>query len=85
MVRSMEATALCYFRKIWQTLAQKKAATVRGVFAVDVANYLLNQKRLDLMNLEQRFDASIIIEGSSALLPHDSHLEFTPREVVQEK
>lgn len=83
MVRSMETTALCYFRKIWQALAQKKPAVVKGVFSVEVANYLLNQKRLDLMNLEQRFNANIIIEGSSALLAHDAHLEFTPREAAE--
>lgn len=79
-VRSVEATALGYFRKIWTGLVQKKAATVKGLFSVDVANYLLNQKRADLVALEQNHHAVIAIEGSSSLLPHEGHIEFTPRE-----
>ena len=83
MTRSAEATALCYFRKIWLMLAQKKPAAVRGTFSVQVANYLLNRKRTDLANLERQYDASIVIEASTALHPHEGHLEFTPREVPQ--
>jgi ribonuclease E len=82
MTRSREATALCYFRKIWLSLVQKKPASVKGTFAVDVANYLLNQKRIDLINLEERYKATILIEGSPALLPHEGHLEFVLRETA---
>lgn len=82
MTRSREATALCYFRKIWLSLVQKKPASVKGTFAVDVANYLLNQKRIDLVNLEERYKATILIEGSPALLPHEGHLEFVLRETA---
>ena len=80
-IRSVEATALCYFRKIWTGLAQKKPSAVKGLFSVDVANYLLNQKRADLVALEQHHHAVISIEGSASLLPHEGHIEFTPREV----
>jgi ribonuclease E len=80
LTRSPEATALCYFRKIWQMLAQKKPMAIKGIFSQDVANYILNRKRTDIIQLEERFSASIIIEGSSTLLPHEGHLEFTPRE-----
>ncbi len=82
MTRSPEATALCYFRKIWLGLAQKKPAGVKGTFSIEVANYLLNQKRQDLISLESRYDASIFIEGSSSMLPHEGCLEFIPRETV---
>ena len=81
MTRSAEATALCYFRKIWLGLVQKKSASVKGTFSIEVANYLLNQKRQDLINLESRYDATIFIEGSSSMMPHEGCLEFTPREV----
>jgi len=79
-VRSPEATALCYLRKIWLTLLQRKTATVKGVFSPEVANYLLNQKRLDLMHLEERYQAAIIIESSPNTMPHEGRLELGPKE-----
>jgi len=80
LVRSAEASALCYLRKIWVTVSQKKPAVVKGTFALNVASYLLNQKRTDLSNLEERYHTRIIIEGSPHLLPHEGELEVTARE-----
>ncbi len=80
MVRSSETTALCYLRKIWQTLAQKKPASVKATFSPDVAGYLLNRKRAEITRMEERYQAAIVIEGNASLLPHEGHLEFTPRE-----
>lgn len=80
LIRSPEATALCYLRKIWLTLAQKNMASVKGVFAPSVANYLLNQKRPDLMQLEERYKVTITIESSSDVLSHEGRLEFVPKE-----
>jgi ribonuclease E len=80
MIRSTEASAIYYLRKIWVVLAKKEIATVKGCFALDVANYLLNQKRQDLIHLEDKYQTTIIIEGSADLLPHDATLEFIPQE-----
>jgi ribonuclease E len=76
LVRSTEALALTNLRKIWLTLSHKKAAMVRATFHVDVANYLLNRKRGDLIQLEERYKTNIIIEGSSSVLPHEGHVEY---------
>ncbi|MFP5212083.1 MAG: ribonuclease E/G, partial [Acidobacteriota bacterium] len=57
LVRSSEATAICYLRKIWQTLAQKKPASIKATFFSPVASYLLNQKRVDISGLEERYQA----------------------------
>jgi len=84
MVRSAETTALCYLRKIWLTLSQKKPASVRATFAPEVAHYLLNRKRQELTRLEERYGTNIQIESLATMLPHDGHLEFTARE-TQEK
>jgi ribonuclease E len=80
VVRSVEALALTNLRKIWLTLSQKKVSLVRATLDLDVANYLLNQKRNDLMQLEDRYKTSIIIEGSSSVLPHEGHVEYTAGE-----
>jgi ribonuclease E len=77
IIRSTEAAALTYLRKIWLTLAQQKNVTVvRGSFAPDVANYLLNQKRADLMRLEEHFGTTIEIEGVPGVSPGEGKLEF---------
>jgi ribonuclease E len=80
MLRSTEASAIYYLRKIWVVLSKKDIATVKGVFALDVANYLLNQKRQDLIHLEEKYQTAILIEGSPALLPHEGKLDFLARE-----
>jgi ribonuclease E len=80
VVRSTEASAVYYLRKIWLVLDKKEVATVRGTLSLDVANYLLNQKRPDLNHLEDRYQTTIIIEGSASILPHEGKLEFIPRE-----
>jgi len=75
LVRSTEATALWYLRKIWNHLLEEKVSGVRARFAPEVANYLLNQKRQDIFMLEERFHKSIIIESSAQMQAHEGELE----------
>jgi ribonuclease E len=76
LVRSVEALSLTYLRKIWLTLSHKKVAMVRATFNVEVANYLLNRKRSDLIQLEERYGVNILIEASSNVLLHEGHVEY---------
>lgn len=76
MVRSVEALALANLRKIWLALSHKKVASIKATFPLDVANYLLNRKRNALIRLEERYQASIIIEGSATMMSHEGHIEF---------
>jgi ribonuclease E len=80
LVRSTESTALCYFRKIWTTLVQKKPAVLKAVLPAEAASYLLNRKRAEIANLENTFKANIIIECSSSALPHEGHIEVIQHE-----
>ncbi|MFZ2447566.1 MAG: Rne/Rng family ribonuclease [Syntrophobacteraceae bacterium] len=82
MVRSAETAALCYYRKIWQTLVQKKPATLRATLPPEVASYLLNRKRSELANLETTYKTAIIIESSPSALPHEGQIETTAHESV---
>ena len=81
LVRSTEAMALGYFRKIWTTLVQKKPAVVKAVLPPDAAGYLLNRKRAEIANLENTYKASIIIEPSTNALTHEGYIETTPHEL----
>ncbi len=48
---------------------------VRGVVPGDVATYLLNNKRSELLDLEVRRGVQIIIEGDPNMIPGDSRIE----------
>ncbi len=80
LVRSTEALALSNLRKIWQTLSHKKVSQVKATLNLNVANYLLNRKRNDILDLEARYKASIVIEGSAAMLPHEAQIEYVAGE-----
>jgi ribonuclease E len=81
LVRSTEATALDYFRKIWTTLVQKRPAVLKALLPADAAGYLLNRKRAEIANLENVYKVSIIIEPSMTALSHEGYIETTPHEL----
>ncbi len=80
VVRSTEATALTYLRKIWLELSRGKANQVHGYFATEVADYLLNKKRAELLKLGNRYAANIQIEGRQDITPGEGQLKFSQTE-----
>jgi ribonuclease E len=44
---------------------------------VDVADYLLNKKRKEIAELEERRTLSVEIEGAQSMAPGDSKITFT--------
>jgi ribonuclease E len=77
VVRSTEATALTYLRKIWLELSRGKANQVQGSFSNEVADYLLNKKRAELLKLENQYAANIQIEGRQDITPGEGQLKFS--------
>lgn len=82
MVRSTETSAVWYLRKIWNAVLKEDVVAVRAHLAADVAHYLLNRKRKDLMALEERFRKDILIKASPHLAPHEGHLECVTAEAA---
>ncbi|MEW5722553.1 MAG: Rne/Rng family ribonuclease [Thermodesulfobacteriota bacterium] len=80
LVRTTEATALAALRAIKQRLSKGQMEKVRGRFHPNVASYLLNKKREDLLSLETRFGVSIHLEGSYEVMPSRHDLEFFKKE-----
>ena len=80
VVRSTEATALAYLRKIWLELSRGESNQVHGYFAKEVADYLLNRKRSELLKLETRYGANIHIEGHKDIIPGEGQLQFSRAE-----
>jgi ribonuclease E len=76
MVRTAEAAALSLLRKIWSKLAMENGIQRLHVKASpDVAFYLLNRKRPDIVDLEERYRVSIFIEGDDSLSQDETIIE----------
>jgi len=80
VVRSRETAALGWLRKIWQAVHTGNVARVEALLPYPVANYLLNRKREELLNLERRHNVLIAIEGRPDLPPEEGELELIRRE-----
>jgi ribonuclease E len=82
-VRSVETLALSYLRKIWLGISKGTVSSVRGILPVEVAHYLLNRKREDLLRLESRHEVTIFLEGQPQILPEEGRLEFRKKEAKE--
>ncbi|MDR3630100.1 MAG: Rne/Rng family ribonuclease [Desulfocapsaceae bacterium] len=75
-VRSVETLALFYLRRIQTGASRKQVRLVECHFPLDVAQYLLNNKRQELLDLENRYETEISIITSPSLKPSDNEIIF---------
>ncbi|MCX7823420.1 MAG: Rne/Rng family ribonuclease [Syntrophobacterales bacterium] len=76
MVRTAEAAALSFLRRIWSRLAMDdEIQGLRIKVSPEVAFYLLNRKRPDIMDLEERYRVTIFVEGDPSLRHDDAVIE----------
>jgi ribonuclease E len=66
---STESLGLAFLRKLRLETLKGNLANVQGIVPLEVADYLLNKKRKEILDLELRRDLHITIEGSAALIP----------------
>ena len=70
-IRSVESLALAILRIIGEEARKERTAKVIAQLPVEVATYLLNEKRNWVQNLESRNDTQVILVANSALeTPH---------------
>ncbi len=74
IVRSVETLALFYLRRIQTGASRKEVARVEGHFPLDVAQYLLNNKRHEISEMESRNKISIVIVADPTLKPSDHEI-----------
>jgi ribonuclease E len=80
LIRSPESLGLSVLRKIQGAAVKGSMLAARAKVPFDVANYLLNQKRERLLNLEREYDIRIQIEGDAALAGSQVQIAFDKRE-----
>ena len=85
-VRSEESRAVALLRRIQAATAKGQIDLVNARVALDVASYLLNSKRADLHDLEQRYGLKITIQPEPGYLPDQMDIDCSkaPREAGEE-
>ena len=76
VVRSVETQALYYLRRIQTGIIRKKVSRVECSFPLEVAQYLLNRKKEELVALERQHNATIDITVRADMLPSEHEMEF---------
>ena len=79
LVPSVETLGIGFLRKLSLETLKEKAQRVKGFVPVDVADYLSNRKRRDIVDLEVRRDISVEIEGDLSMVPGDSKIVYSEK------
>ncbi len=74
-VRSDDSMALALLREVEEEGVRERSREVLIACPVEIANYLLNQKREHIAMIEGRFGLSVRIEGDPSLISPDYRLE----------
>jgi ribonuclease E len=74
LVPSADTLGIGFLRKLSLETLKEKANRVKGIVPVDVADYLLNKKRREIVDLEVRRDLSVEIEGDRSMMPGESKI-----------
>ena len=79
-IKSVEAMALSFLRKVHAAAAKGTIGEVRGGLPLEVAYYLLNRKKRDLARIESDYDIEVTIKGKPSFLMNQIELELIKRE-----
>jgi len=74
LVPSTETLVLGFLRQLRLETLKGECSRVKGVVPFEVADYILNKKRKEILDLEERRSLSITIEGDSTLSPGESKI-----------
>lgn len=79
-VKSVEAMALSFLRKVHGAAAKGTIAEVRGGLPLEVAYYLLNRKKRELTQIENDYEIEVTVKGKTSFLLNQLELETFKRE-----
>lgn len=84
-IKSVPGTSLSLYRQISAQLTQGPVQEVRAVVPPEVGNFLLNQKRKEILNLEEHYQLKIVFTVKAGLSPEDIQVEYLKREGAELK
>jgi ribonuclease E len=74
VIPSVESLGLNFLRRLRLETLKEGDTAIRGRVPTEVANYLLNRKKKELLEMEIRREVSITIEADSAMIPGESEI-----------
>ena len=84
LIKNLEAAAIAALRELQTRSARGDAGKIRLSIPPDVATWMLNHKRDEVVQIEHRQRLSIDIAPDPSLLRHQAKLETFPREATPE-
>lgn len=82
LIKSTISLALAVLRRIRAEAAKETLAAVKALLPMDVALYLLNQKRREIAHLEEEYNITLYLAGNPAARQNEYSIEFIKREVM---
>jgi ribonuclease E len=79
-VKSVEAMALSFLRKVHGAAAKGTISEVHGGLPLEVAYYLLNRKKRELAQIENDYEIEVTVKGKTSYLLNQLELETVKRE-----
>lgn len=79
-VKSVEAMAVSFLRKVHGAAAKGQIAEVRGGLPLEVAYFLLNRKKRELAQIENDYEIVVTVKGKPSFLLNQLELETMRRE-----
>ena len=79
-VKSVEAMALSFLRKVHTAAARGTLAEVRGGLPLEVAYYLLNRNKRELAQIETDYDIEVTVKGKPSFMMNQMELELVKKE-----
>jgi ribonuclease E len=79
-VKSVEAMALSFLRKVHGAAAKGTVSEVHGGLPLEVAYYLLNRKKRELTQIENDYEIEVTVKGKTSFLLNQLVLETVKRE-----
>ncbi|MRR53094.1 MAG: Rne/Rng family ribonuclease [Deltaproteobacteria bacterium] len=79
-VKSVEAMALSFLRKVHTAAARGTLAEVRGGLPLEVAYYLLNRKKRELAQIETDYDIEVTVKGKPSFMMNEMELELIKKD-----
>ena len=79
-VKSVEAMALSFLRKVHAAAAKGQVGEVRGALPLEVAYFLLNRKKRELAQIENDYEIVVTVKGKPSFLLNQLELEVIKRE-----
>ena len=80
-VKSVEAMAVSFLRKVHAAAAKGTVAEVRGGLPLEVAYYLLNRKKRELTQIENDYEIEVTVKGKTSFLLNQMELDTIKREI----